>query len=85
MRYAKGRYARRKNPVISYADIKFNFKKVQYRYRAPPLVMPLKGFQNFAFIHFSMLLHEKKSHDLTKTEKLQQVHWKCVQTSSIDS
>ena len=26
--YAKGRYAVRKNLVISYADINFNFKKV---------------------------------------------------------
>ena len=26
--YAKGRYAVRKNPVISYADINFYFKKV---------------------------------------------------------
>ena len=28
--YAKGRYAVHKNPVISKADIKFSFKKVQF-------------------------------------------------------
>ena len=31
--YAKGRYAVRKNPVISYADINFYFKKVQFSSR----------------------------------------------------
>jgi len=29
-RYAKGRYAVRRNSVISYADINFYFKKVQF-------------------------------------------------------
>ena len=28
--YAKGRYAVRRNSVISYADINLNFKKVQF-------------------------------------------------------
>jgi len=31
--YAKGRYAVRKNPVLSYADINFYFKKVQFSLR----------------------------------------------------
>ena len=31
--YAKGRYAVCTNPVISYADIKFYFKKVQFSSR----------------------------------------------------
>jgi len=30
--YAKGRYAVRKNPVMSYADINFYFKKVQFSF-----------------------------------------------------
>jgi len=30
MQYAKGRYAVRRNFVISYADINFYFKKVQF-------------------------------------------------------
>ena len=31
--YAKGWYAVRKNPVIPYADIHFNFKKVKFSYK----------------------------------------------------
>jgi len=32
MLYAKGWYAVRKNPVVPYADIHFNFKKVKFLY-----------------------------------------------------
>ena len=61
--YAKGQYAGRKNPVISYADINFYFKKVQFSSINTTNVVVISAFINLN-IDFgrSKTRNSKKTH-----------------------